>query len=105
MADGYKIKFICAYTTLPAKGAATPSSGGVLYFKEQKMVCPKCGSRNVTVQVIAEQKKRSCAGACCWLLLAACTCGLVLLIPLLTRTGSKTKQYAVCQDCGNKWRV
>ena len=69
------------------------------------MVCKKCGSHNVTVQAVAEQKKRGCLGACCWLLLAVCTCGLILLIPLLTRKGSKTKQYAVCQDCGNKWRV
>ena len=69
------------------------------------MTCPNCGSNHVTVQAVAEQKKRGCLAACLWILLAICTCGLILLIPLLTRKGSKTKTYAVCQDCGHKWRV
>ena len=30
---------------------------------------------------------------------------LILLIPLLTRKGSKTKTYAICQNCGYKWRA
>lgn len=69
------------------------------------MICPNCGSDNVTVQAVAEQKRRSCLGACAWIFLAICTCGLVLLIPLLTRKGSKTKSYAICQNCGYQWRV
>ena len=69
------------------------------------MICPNCGSDNVTVQAVAEQKKRSCLMSCLWLLLAICTFGLILLIPLLTRKGSKTKSYAICQNCGHKWRV
>lgn len=69
------------------------------------MTCPNCGSNNVTVQAVAEQKRRSCLGACAWIFLAICTCGLVLLIPLLTRKGSKTKSYAICQNCGYQWRV
>lgn len=69
------------------------------------MKCQKCGSENVVVQVTQKQKKRGCFGVMMWILLAMCTCGLVLLIPLLTRKGSKTKIYAVCQNCGNKWRI
>ena len=69
------------------------------------MICPNCGSDHVTVQAVAEQKKRSCLMSCLWILLAICTCGLILLIPLLTRKGSKTKTFAVCQNCGHKWRV
>ena len=69
------------------------------------MKCQKCGSENVVVQVTQKQKKRGCFAATMWILLAMCTFGLVLLIPLLTRKGSKTKIYAVCQNCGNKWRI
>lgn len=69
------------------------------------MNCPKCGSNNITVQAVAEQKKRGCLSVFLWILLAICTCGLVLIIPLLLRKGSKTKNYAVCQNCGYKWEV
>lgn len=69
------------------------------------MICRKCGSDNVTTQTVAEQKKRGCFAVCMWILLALCTCGLVLLIPLLSKKGSKTVTYAVCNNCGNRWRV
>lgn len=72
---------------------------------ENMLVCPNCRSDKVGVQVVERQKKRGCFAAMMWILLAICTCGLVLLIPLLTRKGSKTKTFAVCQDCGYKWRV
>ena len=69
------------------------------------MVCPKCGSENVNVQAVAEQKGRGCFGAIMWILLACCTFGIILLIPLLTRKRIKAKKYAICQSCGNKWKV
>lgn len=69
------------------------------------MTCPNCGSTHIIVQAVAEQKKRGCLMSCLWILLAICTFGLILLIPLLTRKGSKTKTYAICQNCGHKWRV
>ena len=69
------------------------------------MTCPNCGSTHIIVQAVAEQKKRGCLMSCLWILLAICTCGLILLIPLLTRKGSKTRTYAVCQDCGCRWLV
>jgi DNA-directed RNA polymerase subunit RPC12/RpoP len=69
------------------------------------MICPKCGSEDVNVQAVAEQKKRGCLGACMWILLAICTLGLIILIPLLTKKGSKTRTYAVCQRCGHKWKA
>ena len=69
------------------------------------MICPNCGSTNVTVQAVAEQKKRGCLASCPWILLAICTCGLIILIPLLARKGSKTRAYAICQNCGHKWKI
>lgn len=62
--------------------------------------CKHCGSTNVTVQAVEKQKKRGIFMSLIWILLAVCTCGLILLIPLLTKKGSKTKSVIVCQDCG-----
>lgn len=71
--------------------------------RREAMVCPKCHSSNVNVQAVSEVKKRGCFGTALWLLLAVCTCGLILLIPLLRGKKTETKQYAVCQNCGNRW--
>lgn len=69
------------------------------------MKCQKCGSENVVVQVTQKQKKRGCFASVMWILLAICTFGIVLLIPLLTRKGSKTVTYAVCHNCGHRWEL
>lgn len=77
------------------------------------MRCPKCGSEYVTVQAITETetktKHRGCLGWAMWILLAICTCGLILIIPAVTNSKIKTKTRthteAICQSCGNRWRV
>lgn len=73
------------------------------------MKCPKCGSENVTVQAVTETntKHRGCLAWSMWILLAICTLGLILIIPLITnsKTKSKTKKQAICQDCGKSWTV
>lgn len=69
------------------------------------MVCPKCGSTNVTVQALAEQKKRGCLSVLIYIILALTVVGLIILIPLLRGNKSKTRTYAICQNCGNRWRV
>lgn len=68
------------------------------------MICPKCGSANVNVQAVAEQKKRGCIEALMWIILSICTLGAVIWIPILMKKGSKTRTYAVCQSCGHKWK-
>jgi len=74
-----------------------------------KMVCPKCGSGHVITQAVTDikTKHRGCLAWCGWILLAVCTLGLILIIPLITnsKTKSKTHTEAVCQDCGYRWRV
>lgn len=77
------------------------------------MICPKCGSDKVNVQVVqteAKTKKRSTG--CLWgffrLMLILCTFGLWLLIGKRKGTDStkfKNKTQAVCQECGNTWDV
>lgn len=73
------------------------------------MTCKRCGSNNVTVQAVTnvKTKRRGCFGWLMWIALAICTCGLILIIPLLTnsKTKSKTHSEAVCQNCGKRWRV
>jgi len=73
------------------------------------MVCKKCGSFNVVVQPVTKIKikNRGCLGWLLWILLAIVTCGLILIIPLITnsKTKTKTKTEAFCQSCGNHWRV
>lgn len=73
------------------------------------MKCKKCGSENVSVQVVTnvKTKHRGCLGWFLWILLACCTLGLILIIPLITnsKTKSKTHSEAVCQDCGYRWKV
>lgn len=69
------------------------------------MICPNCKSDDVKVQVVAEQKKRGVLGVCLWLILGFFTCGVALLFSLLIKKGSKTKQYAICQNCGHRWEV
>ena len=73
------------------------------------MKCPKCGNENVNVQMVTDvkTKRRGCLGWCIWLLLACCTFGLILIIPLITnsKTTSKQKKIAVCQNCGYSGKV
>lgn len=71
------------------------------------MKCIKCGSANVRVEneVTTNTQRRGCLGWCLWILLAICTFGLILIIPLLTnsKTTSKVRTVCICQDCGHKW--
>lgn len=73
------------------------------------MNCPKCGSGNVSVQAVTniKTKRRGCLGWCIWITLALCTLGLIIIIPLLTnsKTKSKTHSEAVCQNCGYRWKI
>lgn len=69
------------------------------------MKCKKCGSDNVQIQTVSEQKKRGCIAGMMWILLAICTFGAIIWLPLICKKGSKTVTYAVCQDCGKRWKV
>ena len=71
------------------------------------MVCSRCGGTNICYQAVTETKtkNRGCFGWFLWILLAICTFGLILIIPLVTNTKTKSKTYtvAVCQNCGKRW--
>lgn len=70
------------------------------------MTCPKCNSENVNVQAVAEMKKRGCITVLIYIILICIPIiGWIALFMLLRGRNSKTVQYAVCQNCGNKWKV
>ncbi len=77
------------------------------------MVCPKCGSENVTVTTEQVSGKTSAKGnGCLWGIgracLIFCTCGLWLFVGKHRGTGKtkfKNTTVAICQNCGNKWNV
>ncbi|MDR0883135.1 MAG: hypothetical protein LBN05_00780 [Oscillospiraceae bacterium] len=69
--------------------------------------CPHCGSTAVQYFPVTQvkTKQRGCIGWTLWILLAICTCGLILIIPAITnsKTKSKTRVQAVCQQCGHRF--
>ncbi len=70
------------------------------------MFCSKCGSNNVTNQVVAENKKRGCFTVLFYIvLLCIPIIGWIALFCLIRGTKSKTVTYAVCQNCGKRWKV
>lgn len=82
------------------------------------MVCPKCGSENVTVQMVSESKlKDKHRGIFYWLCfgwLIDVFLWIFLTIPRLLiamfghkkqKLVTKHKSMAVCQNCGNNWNI
>lgn len=80
------------------------------------MVCPKCGSNNVNVQMVTEtQLKRKGRGLFWWVFIGwwwipikwICFFWLALLAkifaPKRQKLVQKHKSIAVCQACGNNW--
>lgn len=78
------------------------------------MKCPKCGSENVNVQIVSEQKKKHhsavywiCGGFIIefmkWLIFTI----PMIFIKLFGKEKSKTvhKSMAVCQACGHTWKA
>lgn len=80
------------------------------------MICPKCGSENVNVQAVTETKEKRKRGILYWVLIgwwwepfAWLMFGLIKLLFELfgkhTKISSKTHTEAICQNCGNRWKV
>ena len=82
---------------------------GTPVARQSGLTCPRCKGHNVLIHPVTNIKteRRGCFGWALWILLAIVTCGLILIIPLITnsKTKSKTHTEAVCQSCGKRWRV
>lgn len=78
------------------------------------MVCPKCGSNNVNVQMVSEQVKKH-HSIWYWLFIGWWLEALLwffltlprLLVAIFKHKPTKTvhKSMAVCQSCGHSWSV
>lgn len=82
------------------------------------MKCPKCGSENVTVQVVTEtelkEKKHGVFWWICvgwwwlpikWLVFTLPALIVKIFAPKKYKTVNHTKKIAVCHDCGKSWNV
>ena len=69
------------------------------------MTCKKCGSDNISYQTVTESRKTGCLTILIYLILAISVLGWVVLIPLLLRRKNEALTYAVCQNCGNRWKI
>jgi hypothetical protein len=82
------------------------------------MKCSKCGSENVTVQMVTETELKEqkhgmiwwiCVGwwwkPIAWLFLTIPMILLHFFRPKKYKTVSHSKKMAVCNSCGKSWRV
>lgn len=82
------------------------------------MICPKCGSSNVSTQIVNEmQLKNKHHGVIWWVLIGWWWFPikwLVFTVPALIikifghrkqKIVNKQKTVSVCQNCGNTWNV
>lgn len=82
------------------------------------MRCPKCGSENVTVQVVTEQELKEkkhgalywiCIGwwfkPLMWIFFTMPMLIIAIFKPTKYKTKTHTKKMAVCNTCGKSWRV
>lgn len=82
------------------------------------MTCPKCGSENVNVQIVQEQKLKDKHHGFIWWLCVGWWWipikWIVLTIPALIvkifghkkqKLVTKEKKVCVCQACGHTWNV
>ena len=82
-----------------------------------KLNCKKCGGNNISVSRVSDTKTVKKSGWKYWLLggwlvdfFMTFVLGFIFLIPRLLfrkkpKIETKIHTEAVCQDCGNVWRV
>lgn len=78
------------------------------------MKCKKCGSENINVQVVTKVKSKN-HGLIYWLFIGwwlEITMWLLFTIPWLIikifkpkKIANKVQKQAVCQNCGNSWKI
>lgn len=85
------------------------------------MICPKCGSENVNVQVVSEtslyKKKKGVlwwllvgwwwwiVDLCLWIFMTIPRLIVQILKPTHYATKTEHQSMCVCQNCGYSWRV
>ena len=67
------------------------------------MKCPKCGSENVTVQVVNETELKEKKHGFLFLFFPALI--VKIFAPKKYKTVNHQKKIAVCHECGKSWKV
>lgn len=67
--------------------------------------CPHCKGTNIQYQTVTESRKAGFLTILLYIFLACTVLGLLIVIPLLLRKKTETVTYAVCQDCGKRWKI
>lgn len=88
---------------------AAPAAAPIGVIHQSGLTCPRCKSNNISVQ-IAQTRATHARRGILWglgrFLLIICTCGLWLLVGKSKgRSRIKNESFAVCQNCGEKWKV
>lgn len=74
-------------------------------IRTNKQNCPKCKSCKISYQTVTESKGTGLFTIILYIILAMTILGLLVVVPLMLRKKTETITYAVCQDCGHKWRI
>lgn len=70
-----------------------------------RRMCAKCKSYNIKYQTVSESVPTGCFTVILYILLSLTILGLLIVVPLMLRKKTEAVTYAVCQDCGHKWRI
>lgn len=79
---------------------------------ENKPICSQCGSSNISFNLALEEKKRGCGEGC---FLSYVAMILLIFIPIVgwiflfamfhEKKGTVNVTYALCNNCGNSWKL
>lgn len=75
------------------------SSPNIGQYNSNSLTCPNCGSHNIQVQIVSENKNVGCGTILLCIIFAWTIIGLIILISLLSNNKVNRKYY-VCQNCG-----
>ncbi len=93
------VKF-CAYCgSIINNSFTSATSPNINQYNSSSLSCPNCGSHNVQVQIISENKEIGCGTILLCIIFAWTIIGLILLIKILSNN-KVNRKYFVCQNCG-----
>ena len=73
-------------------------------YNSSSLSCPNCGSHNIQVQIVSENKNVGCGTILLCIIFAWTIIGLILLIMALSNH-TVNRKYYVCQNCGKTFKV
>lgn len=93
------------YRKYHVEGVLTEGVPSAPACSSPRLCCPRCRGTNIQFQAVTESKKTGCGTVLLYVILALTVFGLLIVIPLMLRKKTYTVTYAVCQNCGNRWKT